>query len=65
MEFSPDTQIVYKENGNVYFTEDTVAWDDLLNSQIDLAALDWDAPIEGDSPPPIGAPPSEPLPSRE
>lgn len=63
IEFVPDQQIVYRLDGAVIFTPDPVAWDDLLNGRIDLADLEWDAPLEGYDAPPIAYPPDEPLPS--
>lgn len=62
MEFAPDQQIVYRERGDIQFTPDPVSWDDLLNGRVDLADLDWDSPMEGDSAPSITYPPDEPLP---
>lgn len=62
MEFVPDKLIVYRAGGNIFLTPDSVSWDDLLNGRIDLADLDWDSPMEGDSAPPITYPPDELLP---
>jgi hypothetical protein len=64
MEFVPDKFIVYREGGDIVFTRDPVSWDDLLNSRIDLAALEWDYPMEDYPAPPIAFPPDEPLPSE-
>ncbi len=61
MEFAPDQQIVYREGGDIAFTPDPVSWDDLLNGRVDLADLNWDAPMEGYPAPPIAYPPDEPL----
>lgn len=63
MEIAPDQQIVYRENGAIEFTAEPVAWDDLLHGRIDLADLNWDAPLEGYEGPSITYPPDEPLPS--
>lgn len=64
MEFARDTQLVYQENGSIQFTADPIAWDDLRNGRVDLAALDWNGPIQDDPGPSITLPPDEPLPSR-
>lgn len=65
MEFAPDHQIVYRENGAIEFTAEPVAWDDLLAGRIDLADLNWDGPMEGYEGPPITLPPDEPLPAEQ
>lgn len=62
MSFVPDGQITYKEGGRLSYTATPVAWDDLLEARIDLATLDWDQPMEGESGPSLDAPPDEPLP---
>lgn len=64
IEFLPDQQIVYRLDGAIIFTRDQVVWDDLLNGRIELADLEWDAPLEGYEAPPIKYPPDEPLPSQ-
>jgi hypothetical protein len=61
MEFAPDRQIVYRENGAIEFTAEPVAWTDLLEGRIDLADLNWDGPMEGYEGPSITYPPDEPL----
>jgi hypothetical protein len=43
---------------------DPVAWADLLDGRIDLADLNWDAPLEGYEGPSISYPPDEPLSSE-
>ena len=65
MEFAPDRQVVYRERGDFVFTADRVPWDDLLTGRVDLASLDWDAPMEGYSAPPMANPPDEPLTSAQ
>lgn len=65
MEFAPDHQIVYRENGAIEFTAEPVAWDDLLAGRIDLADLNWDGPMEGYEGPSITLPPDEPLPAGQ
>ncbi len=64
MEFAPDHQIVYRENGAIEFTAEPVAWDDLLHGRIHLADLNWDGPMEGYEGPSIAYPPDAPLPSK-
>lgn len=64
MSFVPDGQITYKEDGRLSYTTTPVAWNDLLGARIDLATLDWDQPMEGESGPSLDAPPDEPLPSQ-
>jgi len=65
MEFSPDHQIVYRENGSISFTAEAVPWDDLLHGRIDLADLNWDGPMEGYEGPSMTYPPDDPLPSGQ
>lgn len=62
MQFTPNSLIVYREDGDVVFTPEPVVWDDLLNGRINLADLEWDRPMEGVDAPPITYPPDEPLP---
>jgi hypothetical protein len=61
--FAPDQQIVYRVDGALIFTPDPVAWDAILNARVDLADLEWDAPMEDYPAPPMAYPPDEPLPS--
>jgi hypothetical protein len=64
MQFTPDSPIVYREDGTIVFTPEPVAWDDLLNGRINLADLEWDSPMEGVDAPPMTYPPDEPLPMK-
>ncbi len=61
IQFTPGLSIVYREGGESIFTPDGVPWDDLLNGRIDLAELEWDAPMEGYDAPTLYNPPDEPL----
>ena len=61
MEFVPNRYVVYRMGVNIYFTEEPVAWKDLLSGRLDLGSLEWDSPMEGVSAPSMSRPPADPV----